>query len=61
MFNPYVDIKNKELKDNLIMDKLANLSNMYENGEIAEVQTIMDEISEAIDIFDGFMICQKKD
>ena len=42
-----------ELKDKKILEVLKKLPEQYENGEIAEVRNIMEEIIIAIDEFES--------
>ena len=43
--------KKAELNDQRILELLKKLPGMYENGELIEVQTICQEIANAIDDF----------
>ena len=42
-----------ELKDKKILEALKKLPEQYENGEIAEVRDVMEEIVFAIDEFES--------
>ena len=54
MESRFYNYKTHELEDTKILEQLKKMPIMYENGEVAEVQELCDEISEAIQEFNYY-------
>ena len=52
MESRFYNYKTHELNDEKIIKELKKLPTMYENGEIAEVQELCEEIADAIREFE---------
>ena len=51
--NKYYDSENDELNDKKIIEDLKEAIDMYENGEILEVQSMLIDIVNSISEFQG--------